>query len=866
MTSLKAVARRADKGVARPSDIFRVQAGHHLVYESILDDDEGVEKQTFQKVVKKIARRNQGCLVLPLTAAYFVFYALACSFHEDITNVFFLESSVRHEVNNIFADEGSSPRGGPLDSIDNLWDTLEGQFFPFLLSHKNMYGEELPPSDWNRVLMYSQVQSLVRFRQIRKVNEDSFGVPYTSGGCSSSTPENVDDCPAPLRRYVSTDMGFSLTLQRGNYSLDRRLQYANTHLSQELPDLESAGGSSHFTWYLWPSMNTSEQEMVMKYFRDRQWIDANTEAVEIDFYLLNAELGRPRVVTGVLRFMFSDADEIFYQFQSSTIFLELLSGWFNLLVDAAWFLTLVFITAWRVHLLWTAFIHSTFLHHITDLFNLWETVIVTFGWGNCGGFYIMYTLLKKVSDSLELVRGTDPASTALSVHEDFFQNSSDAAKQLANFRLAVAWYLIILVFKFFVSFSAQPRLAVVTTTLRYTFTDLVHFFIIFVPCLVAYVVSGNLLFGRRVEEFSTLQASLGATLRIIFESEYDWEVLASDFYWTTALWVWSLVLLIVLLMLNMVLAIILDVHHSVHTSAATGETLFATIINFASHLRQLKVWVPNSQILAWMEEQAAEGGQQGVITEDQLKDHFPDIPQAQIDIFMRASKSDMKFEAGHLVSLEKSLRIAGSLKLSYDHSAPYLDGLTKRCENPLDLYAAPKLRDAALTEASDPHVRGSVTAASAPAYAATNGNGKRNTRVRRTERPEELQQTFMEKPGHFTSGKQPRLLTPEEFDATRVAWPATSSPEWLKDITSMLDVQRKTLRWLSHHVQEMQWHVSHAQMAALQETRPDGPTEGTKLRGSMRIHGGQTDIIGASAALSKRVIGSDDAGVQQVIW
>jgi len=306
-------------------------------------------------------------------------------------------------------------------------------------------------------------------------------------------------------------------------------------------------------------------------------------------------------------------------------------------------------------------------------------------------------------------------------------------------------------------------------------------------------------------------------------------------------WVWTLVLLVVLLLLNMVLAIILDVHHSVHSSAATGETLLATVVNFASQVRQLKAWVPNARVTDWMDVLDED---QGTVTEARLKEQFPNIPQSQIEIMMKAARADMNFEAKNLVSLEKSLRIAGSLKLSFDHAAPYLDGLMRSSADPLDLYAAPRLQEAKLKESQDPYAPSNIRASAL----------RGSPRARRAEKVVDMKQTFMDRPANFTSGKQPRMLTPEEFDATAVAWPEGSRPQWLKDVTSMLDGQRKTLRFLSHHVQEMQWHVQHAQMAALAE----GPASSGKL---------QRAVNGAvpPPQLSQRAKSGEESSTQ-IVW
>merc|ERR1719203_509966 len=101
----------------------------------------------------------------------------------------------------------------------------------------------------------------------------------------------------------------------------------------------------------------------------------------------------------------------------------------------------------------------------------------------------------------------------------------------------VSLYNIILIFRFFVAFRVQPRLAVVTNTLIAVVSNLVDWAFMAVPCFVSYMVAGNLLFGRRMEGFSSLGMSLGTMFRMLFENEYDWDVLSEEHFATSALWV-----------------------------------------------------------------------------------------------------------------------------------------------------------------------------------------------------------------------------------------------------------------------------------------------------------------------------------------
>ena len=59
---------------------------------------------------------------------------------------------------------------------------------------------------------------------------------------------------------------------------------------------------------------------------------------------------------------------------------------------------------------------------------------------------------------------------------------------LSLYRLFIAQYTIMLLFRFFQAFNAQPRLAVVTKTVLSSFTDFVHFFVVSCLTLNVFVV------------------------------------------------------------------------------------------------------------------------------------------------------------------------------------------------------------------------------------------------------------------------------------------------------------------------------------------------------------------------------------------
>merc|ERR1712070_344075 len=130
-----------------------------------------------------------------------------------------------------------------------------------------------------------------------------------------------------------------------------------------------------------------------------------------------------------------------------------------------------------------------------------------------------------------------------------------------------------------------------------TSIDLAHFLIVFVPTFIAYAIAGMCIFGRRVEEFSSLERSIGTCFKIAMESEYEWDKLSEEDFITSASWVWTFLLLIVLLMLNMVLAIIMDVYTEVRNAAGNSETVFENIKFLAKRIWLWREWISDDKLL-----------------------------------------------------------------------------------------------------------------------------------------------------------------------------------------------------------------------------------------------------------------------------
>ena len=78
----------------------------------------------------------------------------------------------------------------------------------------------------------------------------------------------------------------------------------------------------------------------------------------------------------------------------------------------------------------------------------------------------------------------------------------------SRLRLVLATYPMIIIFRLFKAFSAQARLAIVTETLYVTGVDLLHFALVFASIFVTLGISGLVLFGRTMQQFTTFPRAL----------------------------------------------------------------------------------------------------------------------------------------------------------------------------------------------------------------------------------------------------------------------------------------------------------------------------------------------------------------------
>merc|ERR1719401_2621911 len=81
--------------------------------------------------------------------------------------------------------------------------------------------------------------------------------------------------------------------------------------------------------------------------------------------------------------------------------------------------------------------------------------------------------------------------------------------------------VVSIMLKFFKAFQANARLQLVTNTLMHAADELFHFMIVFTAIIIGFVLSGHILFGDDLVEFSSFDRSLN-TAYVCLLGDFGW--------------------------------------------------------------------------------------------------------------------------------------------------------------------------------------------------------------------------------------------------------------------------------------------------------------------------------------------------------
>jgi len=642
-----------------------------------------VDRGLLEEIVADNKARFAGCITMPVTFLFFGLYMAAAMLHEDILNINLVEAPLRQTL--------VPPLAGLLTG-DDVWRYVSDVVVPVFFRQTDSYLQPLQDkNDWSRIFSYSHLKGPLTFEQVRSKMEPCdhelsqhmvcypqktysskpFGLPL-----NELVGINMSAVPDPNEGFTVGDNSRRLNEDEEFHrssSISRRLRVMREELARWMPG-PSTDEEYVFRLRIYPTSPVSEIRQRIDYFQQRGWLDDATARLTITALVLNGEIAPPRIESVKLMLAFSRGGGVFATMRAEALYLRAWHSTESVIFDVLFVMMLFVQSGFCIVMTVKAFRKKALRSHFKHLINIMAWVNVTLSWCNILGFFMQNNFRQKLVDQLEVYDMTVNSGTfdeQAAAFELLKQQGDDMTSFAVWYRLLITYMNLFLMLRCFLILEFQPRLAVVVATLKATSIDLLHFLVVFVPTFTAYAIAGMCIFGRRVEEFSSITRSIGTCFKIAMESEYQWEKLSEEDFITSASWVWTFVLLIVLLMLNMVLAIIMDVYTEVRNAAGNSETVFGNIRFLMKRLWLWREWISDDKLLEVLAELPR------ALTGAEFKKAFPGMTDVQYKRLMNTavSKAQVSMRTGlHNTFLAN---MTAAIKVGLDQSSVILQKLRK---------------------------------------------------------------------------------------------------------------------------------------------------------------------------------------------
>ncbi|CAK9096474.1 Tubulin alpha chain [Durusdinium trenchii] len=195
---------------------------------------------------------------------------------------------------------------------------------------------------------------------------------------------------------------------------------------------------------------------------------------------------------------------------------------------------------------------------------------------------------------------------------------------------------------------------------------------VLIPTWFGFAFAGMIMFGRRMQAFSTPLTGFAMCLQLAMEGEYDWQGMSSEDWFITLLWVWIYMVLLVMVMLNMVLAIIMDVYAEVRREQGETMSMFEHCTYLCKRAYYFKTWVPDREL--W--ERVIEMPE--TVTVDDILEAYPDMPQFQLNFLCNGARNRTRVIQRKGIDPTWTVQMVAAIHISLDEIMTDLNKLKKR--------------------------------------------------------------------------------------------------------------------------------------------------------------------------------------------
>jgi hypothetical protein len=320
-----------------------------------------------------------------------------------------------------------------------------------------------------------------------------------------------------------------------------------------------------------------------KSLKDFDWLDDNSQDATVEAIFLNPELNAYSKM--VITFRMNRGGWIDQSVHVTPIRGDIYYHWAVIWMDVMWITIMLFLCIQAVQHAIEEIKRGLFWWWITDFFVLFDFLSLLGGTGIAVLFWYITTRVDAFVQGVSGL-GSMPLENGIEAQEvwktryilknwDYEKDVQAIFDEFTNlnalqewFRLICLGYNLVIVCRFYRGFTGQPRIAVMLQTMSQVAMFMLHYLIVFVIVMANFIITGYILFGEQLEEWSSFGKATCSACLVLF-GRFDY----SDFHRvapvSAALWFASFYILVCLVITGLTTATIL--HHYLSVRRKTGE-------------------------------------------------------------------------------------------------------------------------------------------------------------------------------------------------------------------------------------------------------------------------------------------------------
>lgn len=370
----------------------------------------------------------------------------------------------------------------------------------------------------------------------------------------------------------------------------------------------------------------------------RKSTDSSTLFISLQFWCRNEEM---KILTRTtVTFMFSRGGQLYTQVQMQSGSLQFTGA--SGIIFAIWILLLIRLTVVNVITAALAIKHNTFGRTILNGNSVSDWLMIMLGWtivamvaAEAAGLSQHQKDWSAYKTDIAQVIGKPDERQDLDLRwmKKFDEQLTPINEVSDGLIIWVSVYTVLMVSRYLIATLGHPRLAVVVRPLLVGFSDLVHFGIVFLSVYIAYVLSGPIILGRRMEEMSTFKGSFSYCIKMVIERQFEITLMMSEDMFATCLWMVSFALALILVLVNLLLAIIFNHYAIVRDEVSVNDTVVHFIKRLLTQLKLQSAWISNTDLLVKLLTIPVNETPNLL----QVKRKLPEVSEVQIEIVYNAA-------------------------------------------------------------------------------------------------------------------------------------------------------------------------------------------------------------------------------------